>query len=427
MPNIELAAALARRIEKIERARTRHEGENRIFVAAFGAPMQGERRLIELAAEAAIEFGVVFRADRAFRLRPQRRAVGQAAWLLAQRFDQGDRHRDCARMFTQDLLDPRRLEIFGCLAFQTKDDAGAARRRGFESQRRDRKCPFPVGTPKMRLVRPRPSRLDVDALGDHEGRIEADAELPDQVLADRRIVLSPHPVEKSARAGTGDRAQRLGEIRLRHADPVVGDRQRPGGFIETDGDEKARIAGNERRIGECFIAQFLAGIGAIRDKLTKKNITFRIDRVDHQIEEPGHVGLKSMARCHPDDLPSLTIAGIREAPRLKYRAASDISLRAEANSSPETAHRRGSRRISSGDGRAVTQQLTRSRKKSRLKQGFKPALSSPASQFDGALAPDPTGGWGADESDRISAKPKGDAYNLHAVSRRTLGPKRAKL
>jgi hypothetical protein len=47
-------------------------------------------------------------------------------------------------------------------------------------------------------------------------------------------------------------------------------------------------------------------------------------------------------------------------------------------------------------------------KKSRLKQSFKPALSSPAFKFDGAWPATPAGGWGADESERIRAKPDGD-------------------
>src|ERR1700727_2794511 len=52
--HIELVAPLALRIEQIERPRARNEGEHRIFVPAFGAPMQGEGRLVELAGKPAI-------------------------------------------------------------------------------------------------------------------------------------------------------------------------------------------------------------------------------------------------------------------------------------------------------------------------------------------------------------------------------------
>ena len=57
--HIKLVAPLARRIEQVERPRARNEGEHRIFVPALGAPMQGQRRLVELAGKAAIEFGVL--------------------------------------------------------------------------------------------------------------------------------------------------------------------------------------------------------------------------------------------------------------------------------------------------------------------------------------------------------------------------------
>src|SRR5271154_4245581 len=115
MADIEFATAFARRVEKVERPRTGHESEHRILVAALGAPMQRERRRVELAAEAAAKLVVFVGAHRALRLAPKRRAIVEPPGLLAKRFDKVDRHRDRARMFTQDLLDTFRLKILGRL------------------------------------------------------------------------------------------------------------------------------------------------------------------------------------------------------------------------------------------------------------------------------------------------------------------------
>ena len=105
-PDIELVAPLARRIEQVERPRAGDEGEHRIFVPPLGAPVHGQRRLVELAGEAAVELGVFLRLDVGFRLRPDRRAVGDALGLRARLVDEVDRHGDGARMLVDDALDP---------------------------------------------------------------------------------------------------------------------------------------------------------------------------------------------------------------------------------------------------------------------------------------------------------------------------------
>ncbi len=111
-PHIELVAALSRRIEQVERPRARNEGEHGIFVPALGAPMQGERRLVELAGKAAIEFRVLLRRHLAFGLGPNGRAVGDAALLGAELLDEVDRHGDRAGMVAHDALERPRLEEF---------------------------------------------------------------------------------------------------------------------------------------------------------------------------------------------------------------------------------------------------------------------------------------------------------------------------
>ena len=77
--HIELVAPFARRVEQVERPRARNEGEHGIFVPALGAPMQGQRRLVELAGKAAIEFRVFLRPSpriSAWPRSPRRRRCG---------------------------------------------------------------------------------------------------------------------------------------------------------------------------------------------------------------------------------------------------------------------------------------------------------------------------------------------------------------
>ena len=135
--NIKLVATFSRRIEQVERARAWNEGEDRIFVPSLGAPMQGERGLVELAGKAAVEFGILLFRHLGFGLRPDRRAVGDAPVFGAELLDEIDRHRDRARMVAHDALERARLEEFLRSVIEMKRDAGSALRRVFERERRN--------------------------------------------------------------------------------------------------------------------------------------------------------------------------------------------------------------------------------------------------------------------------------------------------
>ena len=128
-PHIELVAALAGGIEQVERPRAGDEGEHGIFVPAFGAPVHGQRRLVILAGEAAVEFGVFLGRDLRLRLRPDRGAVGDAARLGARLVDEVDRHRDRAGMLAHDALDACGLGVFVRCFVEMQRDARAARGR----------------------------------------------------------------------------------------------------------------------------------------------------------------------------------------------------------------------------------------------------------------------------------------------------------
>ena len=131
--------------------------------------------------------------------------------------------------------------------------------------------------------------IDVDAVGDHEGRIEADAELADEL----GVVLGGlEPFQEGARAGARDRAQRLGHLVAAHADAVVLDGEALVVRIGADGDARLRIVAEQLGPLDRLVAQLLAGIGRVGDQLAQEDVAVRIDRVDHEVEEPRNVGFE---------------------------------------------------------------------------------------------------------------------------------------
>ena len=88
--------------------------------------------------------------------------------------------------------------------------------------RRDGEAAFAVGRPHPGRVRTGAARNHVHPVGDHEGRIEADAELADQ----RGFLVRLggfDPVDEGFGAGPGDGAERLDHLLAAHADAVVFD------------------------------------------------------------------------------------------------------------------------------------------------------------------------------------------------------------
>ena len=167
--HVKLVAPFALRIEQVERPRARNEGKHRIFVTALGAPMQSERRLVELAGKRAVEFGVLLLRHLGLGLGPDRRAVRDAALLGAELLDEVDRHRDRAGMVADDALERPRLEEFLRGVVQVKGDAGPSLRRVFKRQRGDGERALAIRGPAPGFVRSGPVGIDGDFVRHHEG------------------------------------------------------------------------------------------------------------------------------------------------------------------------------------------------------------------------------------------------------------------
>jgi hypothetical protein len=76
-------------------------------------------------------------------------------------------------------------------------------------------------------------------VGDDERRIEAHAELPDQVGV--LLLVAGQLREELTRAGLGNRTEVRDRLVAGHADPIVGNGQCPGRSVVIDVDRELRI------------------------------------------------------------------------------------------------------------------------------------------------------------------------------------------
>ena len=146
--------------------------------------------------------------------------------------------------------------------------------------------------PKEGLFRPRLAGCDLDTIGDHEGRIESNAELADQtwtVLGLRGREFLPEGLG----AGTSDGAQIVDQFLPRHADPVVGDHQ--GARLFVGNDPNFGLGGRgEFRVGQRLKPAAVAGVGGIGDQLTQKDFSLGVERVDDEVQQAPHFSAKAV-------------------------------------------------------------------------------------------------------------------------------------
>ena len=260
--------------------------------------MDGGGRLVELAGDAAIEIGVVGGADLRLRLGPQRGAVADLGRLAAGLLDDRDRHRHVARLRLDEPLDGEALGIGFGVIHQMQHDAGAARRRVGKSRGRNGKRALAVRRPQPGRLRAGAARQHLDPLRHHEGRIEADAEPADQ----RGLVVGLFgldAVEERLGARARDGAERFRKLVAAHADAVVLDGQAFLLGIERERDARLDIVAEQRRVGDRLVAQPLAGVGGIGDQFAQKYRFIGIDRVHHQVQQLGDVGLERLGLGRP--------------------------------------------------------------------------------------------------------------------------------
>ena len=134
--------------------------------------------------------------------------------------------------------------------------------------------------------------VDHDLIGHDEGRIETDAKLADQLRV--LLLVAGQAVEKGTRAGLGDRADALHDLVARHAHAVVADGDRAVVLVLLDPDLQLGIAFEQRIVLEALEAQRVQRIRRVGDQFAGEYLLVRIHRMDHQLQQLFHLGLKTV-------------------------------------------------------------------------------------------------------------------------------------
>ena len=128
-------------------------------------------------------------------------------------------------------------------------------------------------------------------VGDDEGGVEADAELPDEV----RVLgaVGGQLREELARPRLGDGADVVDDVLPGHADAVVGHRDRPRRRVVADPDARLGVVLEERGVAHRLEPQLVGGIRGVRDELAQEDLLVPVQGVNHQVQELRDLGLES--------------------------------------------------------------------------------------------------------------------------------------
>ena len=233
-PNIKLYLTLARRLEQVEWFGRGRKQQHRVGVASFRPIMQRHRRLVEGVCDRLVGLFVVLRLQLGFRTLPQRTCRIDLPRLAVFGYEL-DCELDIVGIGADDAFDLVSLQILGGIGLQAKDDLGSAGDTAcvLPGSWRDFETRAARGRPGPGLARAGPAAGDDDALGHHEGGIEADAELADQSCTVLGLGQLRH---ESPGAGPGDGAEIVDQLLAVHADAGIDHGERAGLLVRDDPD-----------------------------------------------------------------------------------------------------------------------------------------------------------------------------------------------
>ena len=136
------------------------------------------------------------------------------------------------------------------------------------------------GLPLPGLVRAVGLGDDGDLVGHHEGGVEADAELADDVDVLVLVVLL-----EVQRTGVGDGAQVLFQLSLGHADAVVLHGEDAVFLVAGDQDAEIALVHAHGGVGQALIIQLVDGVRGVGDQLPQENFLVGVDGVDHHVHQ----------------------------------------------------------------------------------------------------------------------------------------------
>ncbi len=280
---IELHAHLVLRLIQIERSFGGNIEERSVLEASFGLGMEPEERVLRVAGDRLIQLFVVVLRQLTLRPAPERarsiHLLGDARLLrllllcvpLTLVVGQEDGEGDVVGVLLYDLLQAPTIGIVRALFVEMQENRGAGdgALRGLDVE-----AGLAVAGPAPRLLFAGLARDDLDAVGDHEGAVEADAELADEV----RILpgVAGELGEEVFGSGASNGAEVRDQVLFVHADAGVGEGEGLLLFVELEVD-----AGRERQclvgiIGQRQMAQLIEGIGGVRNQLAQEDFRMRV-------------------------------------------------------------------------------------------------------------------------------------------------------
>ena len=182
------------------------------------------------------------------------------------------------------------LQVLLRVLLEVEDDVGAAALLGGVLEG---VAAVGVGLPEHRLVGGGAGAAgeDGDLVGDHEGRVEADAELADQL----RVVLdlaALEQLEELLGPRVGDGPQGLGGLVAGQADAVVAHGEGAGLLVGDQLDLPVAPLRVDGRVGERQIAGLVDGVAGVGDQLAQEDLLVRVEGMDHQVEDLVDLGLE---------------------------------------------------------------------------------------------------------------------------------------
>ena len=294
-PDVELEPdALLAEVEIEGRLRRNEEQRLVLGAAPLGLEREAIERLAPVVRDVVVELGELLVLD--LRLGPRPHRLHRVEGLVLEADGVGNE----VGVPLDDPLEHRGVGVVldaavGVDRLQVERDGGAA------------KEPVVVGDlealaagrlPAGRLGLAGAARHHRDPVGDHEGGVEADAELADElgrVLARLPALLEPR--QHLARAGLGDGAEVLDHLVAAHADAVVRDRERARRRVRFEADLEDLAAGVEVGRGERFEAQAVERVRGVGDQLAQEDLLVGVERVDDDVEELAGFRLEGMGGC----------------------------------------------------------------------------------------------------------------------------------
>ncbi len=189
---------------------------------------------------------------------------------------------DEAGIAPDDVLDAAgRGEILGVF-LEVQDDLGAAGQGAVG--RRDREAAGSLRLPLPARLFAIAPRSNLDPVGDHERRVEPDAELADERQVGLGSRLAGKGLEELARPAVRDRPQVRHQLIVRHAHAIVPDDQPPLRLIGLDHNlERSRLALGFVR--ERDITHLVERVGRVRDQLADRDLPALVERVREEMQK----------------------------------------------------------------------------------------------------------------------------------------------